>query len=232
MVGCRPNKSNIAKGTALSDLHIEATINVAKDRLSTEADELEILVKIHKGTQYDSVRLSSGGSVVVYMLGVSYPMDLIVIDPIPPYSYETLYRYSIRAPTPPDNTEIRIALIRPAEASALSSTVSMPTKPVILLPLADSTLFRTDDVDVTWVPEAYNDSMRVVLGGCHLSDNRFYPDDIGNYTILSDVYLPYATPCSGGVGIRRTRTGTPDVGLGASTISAYRSSYVSVNITP
>jgi len=225
--------SDIAKGTPISNMYIIGTIRVLSDSAPYTDNTTEIRLSIYKGC-CDNVRLSQGGTVTAHANGIAYVFDLTEIPPLPPYSYETKFRYSALLPIFADNTEIRIALNRPGEEDAPNTTVTIPAKPVILTPIDNSTIFRTDDVYVSWLAESYNDRIEGRLSACSTAaGTQFTSDDTGDYTFLSSVFLPYASDCSGGVSITRIRQGMPDSGLSIrSTISINRRSSVGLTISP
>lgn len=225
--------SDIAKGTPISNMYIIATVRVLNDIAPYTDTTTEIRLRVYKGC-CDNVRLSQGGTVTAHANGIDYLFDLTEIPPLPPYSYETHFQYTALLPVLADNTEIRIALNRPSEEDAPNTTVTIPAKPVILTPVDNSTIYRTDDVYVSWLAESYNDTIDGSLFACSTgAGTQFISDDTGDYTFLASVYLLYASDCSGSVSVTRIRQGIPDSGLSVrSTITVRRISGVSLTVSP
>ncbi len=232
LVSCK--EEHKANGLPTSDLEIRAAIVIDGDLnapvLESEATYINVIIYRKGGS--NGVKLESGGNVTAHVNGDTYVLERIEFQPNAPYNYDKHYYYELRIPYLVAQTEIRISINRPSEDDAPSSLVRVPEQPVITSPTEGEVLYRSNNIYVSWVPDINSDSIALSTSACNPEYLSFATTDIGSFTILSDNFGPYASPCDTGISMTRIRAGTIDSALNQGTIVVRRYGHVGFSILP
>lgn len=226
-----------ADGTPTPELNIRAELFMLSDStgvLSDPETDTRVRVDISIGQSNDNVRLERGGNITLHVDGVAYLLDEIETPPLAPYTFEPRFHYEKNIPHLENYTTLRLAVTRPDETDAPSSSLIVPPKPVILEPAENSSHSRLQNLYTSWIQGDSNDLIGIFMNSCYQQNTylEFYTADVGEYTIQSDVFRPHDLECDGLITLHRTSYGALDENIGRGQFVFRRNSKVSITVTP